>query len=118
MKTLEFYVVWVLFFACSIFGHVALKQAAGISDRFEWSKVLGLWKDPWAMSAGFSWVISCFLWALLLTRYSVGQASSHSALRYILILVVAYFWFGESFSQRQAIGVVLIGAGIWLTSGS
>jgi drug/metabolite transporter (DMT)-like permease len=116
MKIIESIVVWGLFLGCSVFGHVALKRAAGSSDRFEWGRALWLWKDPWAMGAGLSWMVSCFLWALLLTRLGVGEATSQSAVRYVLILAAASIWLGESFSTRQTLGCALIAIGIWMTS--
>ena len=59
---------------------------------------------------------SCYLWAVLLTRHGVGEASSQSALRYVLILVAATIWLGESMTIRQVLGCVLISAGIWLAA--
>lgn len=116
MKTAEFIFVWGLFLASSVFGHVALKHAAGASERFDWGRAFLLWKEPWAMGAGISWIVSCFLWGLLLTRFEVGEASGHSALRYVLILAAAWFWLGETVSIRQGIGCALIGVGILLLS--
>lgn len=116
MRMLESIFVWGLFMASSVFGHVALKRAASSSDRFEWLKALALWKDPWAVGAVVSWMASCYLWAVLLTRYGVGEASSQSALRYVLILLAATLWLGESMTIRQGFGCVLISAGIWLAA--
>jgi drug/metabolite transporter (DMT)-like permease len=116
MKQLEIIAVWTLFFGSSVFGHVALKRAAGVSSDFEYAKVLGMWKDPWAVTAVASWVLSSLLWALLLTRFEVSEAAGHSSLRYVLILLLAVFWLGESLSTRQVAGAVFIMLGIWLTA--
>lgn len=116
MKIAESILVWGLFLASSVFGHVALKHAAGASERFEWGRAFWLWKNPWAIGAGLSWMVSCFLWALLLTRFGVGEASGHSALRYVLILAAVSIWFGEAISFRQGIGCAFIGVGILLIS--
>lgn len=116
MKHFEIAAVWVLFFGSSVFGHVALKRAAGVSSRFEYAKVMAMWKDPWAVTAMMSWTLSCLLWALLLTRYDVSEASGHSSLRYVLMLILAVFWLGEPMSPRQISGAVLITVGIWLTA--
>ncbi len=116
MKQLEIIVVWALFFGSSVFGHVALKRAAGLSSQFEYTRVLGMWKDPWAMAAVASWTLSCLLWALLLTRFGVSEAAGHSSLRYVLILLAAVLWLGEPLSMRQIAGAVFIMLGIWLTA--
>jgi drug/metabolite transporter (DMT)-like permease len=116
MKRFELFLVWTLFFGSSVFGHVALKRAAGISTGFEYMKVLNMWRDPWAVSAVLSWTLSCLVWALLLTRYGVSEAAGHSSLRYVLMLMLATCWLGETLTTRQIAGAVLITAGIWLTA--
>ncbi len=116
MKQLEMLLVWLLFFASSVFGHVALKQAAGVSDRFDYARLWQMWKDPWALAAIASWTLSCLLWALLLTRFGVAEASSHSAIRYVGIVLAAVLFFREPLTAKQAVGMILITAGIWLTA--
>lgn len=39
MKYFKIAAVWALFFGSSVFGHVALKRAAGNSAHFEYAKV-------------------------------------------------------------------------------
>lgn len=116
MKSIEALLVWTVFFASSVFGHVALKRAAGISDKFEYARVLEMWRNPWAISAIFCWTLSCLVWALLLTRYGVAEAAGHSSMRYVLILLVAVLWLGESLDFKQIVGAVFIATGIWLTA--
>lgn len=116
MKTIELAAIWTLFFASSVFGHVALKCAAGTSAEFQYSRVWNMWKDPWAIGAIASWMLSSLLWALLLTRFGVAEAAGHSSLRYVLILLLAVLWLGEPISARQAIGAGFIAVGIWLTA--
>lgn len=116
MKQFETAVVWVLFFGSSVFGHVALKRAAGVSTRFDYGRILEMWRDPWTVTAILSWTLSCIIWALLLTRYSMTEAAGHSSLRYVLMVLLAVFWLGEPMSVRQIAGTVLIAAGIWLTA--
>ena len=116
MKNFESIAIWSLFFGSSVFGHVALKRAAGVSARFDYAKVLGMWKDPWAVTAIISWMVSCLLWALLLTRHDVSGAASHSSLRYVLIVLAAVIWLKEPLGYRQVAGALLITAGIWLTA--
>lgn len=116
MKHFEMLAVWGLFFGTSVFGHVALKRAAGISANFEYAKVLGMWKDPWAVTALASWTLSCLAWALLLTRFGVSEAAGHSSLRYVLMVMLATFWLGEPLTSRQIAGAAFIMLGIWLTA--
>ena len=115
MNRLETLLVWALFLGSSVFGHVALKRAAGHGDKFDYLRAFTLWKDPWALGALFAWGASCLLWALLRTRHGVGQAAGTSSLCYVLMLGAAAVWLGETLDWRQGVGCVLIGAGIWLT---
>lgn len=115
MKSIESLLIWSLFFGTSVYGHVALKRASGHGAAFDYARVLSLWKDPWAISALVAWTLSCLLWALLLTRYGVAEATNTSALRYALILGAAALWLSESLDWRQILGCALIAAGIWLT---
>lgn len=116
MRFGETLLVWALFLASSVFGHVALKRASGISAHFDYARVLGMWKDPWAITAVLSWTLSCLLWALLLTRYDVAEAAGHSSLRYVAMLLAAVICLGETLTTRQMTGAALITAGIWLTA--
>lgn len=116
MRRFEVLLVWGLFFGSSVFGHVALKRAAGISAKFEYMKVLGMWKDPWAVTALASWTLSCLLWALLLTRFGVSEAAGHSSLRYVLMMILATCWLGEPLTARQVAGAIFITFGIWLSA--
>jgi drug/metabolite transporter (DMT)-like permease len=108
--------VWTLFLASSVFGHVALKRAAGVSGQFEYARVLAMWRDPLALTAVAAWTLSCFLWAVLLTRYGVAEAAGHSSLRYVAMLAAAVLLLGETLTTRQIAGAGLIAAGIWLTA--
>lgn len=116
MKLLETLSVWTLFFASSVFGHVALKRAAGIADHFDYARIVTMWKNPWAITAILSWTISCLIWALLLTRYGVTEAAGHSSLRYVLMVAMAVIWLREPLTARQILGTVFIGTGIWMTA--
>ena len=116
MRLFETMLVWAFFLGSSVFGHVALKRAAGQADHFDYKRALTMWKEPWALGAMLAWVLSCLLWGLLLTRQGVGQATGTSALRYVLILLAAVLWLGETMNWRQGLGCGLIVAGIWLTT--
>jgi drug/metabolite transporter (DMT)-like permease len=118
MKLGETLLVWALFLSSSVFGHVALKRASGISEHFDYARVFGMWRDPWAVTAVLSWTLSCVLWALLLTRYGVAEAAGHSSLRYVVMLLAAVLCLGETLTTRQMAGAVLITAGVWLTAKS
>lgn len=100
--------IWVLFFATTVYGHIALKIAV---DR---RPVLAALVSVWGWSACLAWGVSCLLWAFALSEHRLQQANALSSLRYVLIGLAAWGWLGERMSGPQAIGMVLIMAGILL----
>ena len=82
-------IVWGLFFATSVFGHVALKRGAGSGGVYDFRTASSVFLSPWGLSALAAWSMSCWLWAVLLTKHSLLTANSVSTLRYVLICAAA-----------------------------
>jgi drug/metabolite transporter (DMT)-like permease len=57
-------------------------------------------------------------WIWVLQRSELGKIYPLMALAFILVPVASHFLFGESFTWRYALGVVLLVTGIVLTSSS
>ena len=100
--------IWVVYFATDIYGHVALKNASG--EQGLWNTLFSVW----GVSAGLSWVISALTWTLLLSRNSLLTANTISALTYVLITLAAWVLFREAITLSNLIGVVLVCTGIYL----
>jgi drug/metabolite transporter (DMT)-like permease len=105
----------VLFFATSVYGHVALKFAVDQAAR-ENSKgtVLSALANGWGWSACLAWGVSCLLWAMALARQPLVQANALSALRYVLVCLAAWVLLGERLSWPQVLGMALLTTGILL----
>ena len=104
-------VVWGLFFATSVYGHVAFKVAANqeaVSVTI-WKMVFSLW----GLTAIVAWGISTLLWLLILSKSDLLAANSISTLRYILLTLAAVFILNESISLSQSIGTLLIMVGVY-----
>jgi uncharacterized membrane protein len=115
LKWFEPLALWALFFATSVYGHVALKLAvAPVADggygRVLWACVT----DFWGWSAVFAWGVSCALWALTLSRHELMTANAISSLRYALTCVAAWAFLSEGIGWQRAAGMLLIGIGIVL----
>lgn len=109
-------ILWGLFFASSIFGHVALKRGAGKALDYSFHTGTTVFLSPWGIAALFSWTFSCWLWAVLLTRHSLFEANSVSTLRYVFICIASFFLLKESFTARDVAGMAFISIGVWLIS--
>jgi drug/metabolite transporter (DMT)-like permease len=106
-------IIWALFFATSVYGHVAYKLAASEQEQFSlWHTLFGFW----GISAGVAWVVSGVLWVLLLVKSPLLTASSISSLRYGFIVLAAIIWLGERLTWGQSFGVVLIMVGIYFVA--
>ena len=110
---------WTLFFATSVYGHVAIKVATrageGTRDPVPWLQRAGeLAANPWTLSGVAAWCVSGVVWVAILEKSSLSQAMSVSALRYGLVILAAFSILGEDITGRQWLGMMLIAAGITL----
>ena len=102
--------VWPLFFATSVYGHVAFKIAT--RDASAWRALL----SPWAITATLAWIASALLWVAILARHPLLTANTVSSLSYVLIAVAAVLFFGEWPTATSAVGVALVVVGIYLVA--
>jgi len=110
-ETLGGVLVWLAFFATSVYGHAALKLAvdsnpATLRAALSW----------WGATAFLAWTASGVLWMLVLRKHSLFDASTISSLRYVAICITAWIvWKGE-LDVRSLAGAVLITAGVCLVA--
>ena len=107
-------VIWVLFFATSVYGHVALKLAVGPGTLGYRESLKVAATSFWGWSTVIAWGLSCVLWLLAISRQKLLVASSVSSLSYVLICAAAWLWLGERVTTTQGVGIALIAAGIVL----
>jgi drug/metabolite transporter (DMT)-like permease len=107
--------LWLLFFATTVYGHVALKFAVDRAEPGDFRRALvAALVDHWGWSACLAWGVSCVLWAAVLSRQTLLQANAVSSLRFVLICLAACVLLGESLNRTQTLGMALIAAGILL----
>jgi uncharacterized membrane protein len=114
LSGIESAVVWGLFFATTVYGHVALKVAAGSGETYNYRQVPLALSTVWGWTAMAAWAISGLLWILVLTKSSVLAANSVASLRYVLICAAASLFLHEKLQIQQGVGMLLVAAGIWL----
>jgi uncharacterized membrane protein len=109
-------VIWALFFATSVYGHVALKLAVGrgAGDGSYRRALVAAATSFWGWSAVAAWTLSCVFWVMALARQQLLTAASISALSYALLCAAACAFLGEPVTRPQVVGVALIVAGIFL----
>jgi drug/metabolite transporter (DMT)-like permease len=110
------FAVWFLFFASSVIGHVAFKRGAGTNSSLDFKSGTSVFFSSWGILGLLSWAASCWLWAVLLTRYSLFSASSISAIRYVAICGCSMLVLKEWVGPREMLGAALIVAGIFLVA--
>jgi len=107
-------VIWALFFASSVFGHVAIKLGTAGDGGEGWGRAWALATSPWTISGVGAWCLSGVLWVAILDKTGLSEAMSVSALRYALIILAAFALLGEPIGGRQWAGMALIAVGIGL----
>ena len=103
--------VWTLFFATTVYGHVAMKLAV---DRHQGLVAAGL--SVWGLSAVLAWGASSVLWMLVLTKDTLFRASTISSLRYVLVLLAAAAMTRKVPNAQSLAGAVLVAVGVYLAS--
>jgi drug/metabolite transporter (DMT)-like permease len=108
---------WGGYFAGSVFGHVALKRAAGTGGTYDLARSVTALGSPWGIAAMLAWAVSAWAWTFALTRHRLIDANAISALRVVLGAAAATLWLGERAGSREIAGTLLVAAGVWLLRG-
>ncbi|MDY6897717.1 MAG: hypothetical protein SWZ49_06500 [Cyanobacteriota bacterium] len=108
--------VWCLFFASSVYGHVALKLAVGSEESQTAKSLFSSAISFWGLSAWVSWGASAVLWMVVVSKHPLFEASSISAMRYVVICLTAWLILKDAISVRDAIGIFMITLGIILVA--
>lgn len=102
-------VEWALFFATTVYGHVAMKFAVDGHRR-----LVDAGLSLWGVSAVAAWGASSLLWMSLLQRDTLFHATTVSSLRYALTVAAAYAVSRATPSWSQLAGAALVVAGVYL----
>lgn len=107
-------IYWALYFATSVYGHVALKVAVRGAPEHSTLGVLRSGTSAWGLTAYLAWGVSCACWMLVLARSTLLRANSVSSLGYVFISACAILFLGEAITWSRAVGAGLIALGILL----
>ena len=110
------WMLWILFFASGVYGHLALKLAVGSSPLEKPQALLRACTGAWGLTAFSAWALSAGLWMLLLSRHSLARANAISALGSLLLSLSAWLLLHEAWTWSKTLGAVLVAAGIYLVA--
>lgn len=78
--------------------------------------VLDFVLDPWMITVAIAVLAAGVAWALALTRLDLSHAYPFMSLSFVFVLVFSALLFNEALTGAKAIGIVLIGVGLWVGS--
>lgn len=93
------------------FKIAAVKSAPADFD-FAW--LARVFSEQWIYFAVCGYIGAFFTWITLLKRAPIGPAFAASHLEIVSVLIISVFFLGETLSRSQALGGILILAGILL----
>lgn len=69
---------------------------------------------PWIWAALVSEIASFIIWMKILSVHDLSKAFPLSAISYVLVLCIGWFFFDETILPLQILGGALILAGVWM----
>ncbi len=86
----------------------------GTGARAEY--ILAFLLNPWVITVAIATVAAGVAWALTLTRLELSHAYPFMSLSFVFVLVFSGLLFNEALTAAKAIGIILIGLGLWVGS--
>ena len=118
-----FYIFGTIFF--TVYGQIVLKWRINdigvLPDGGMGEKVLFLFKvlfDPWVFSGFLAAFVASFFWMAAMTKFDISYAYPFMSSAFVLVFLLSVVLFHEPVTWQKVIGLVLIVAGIIVTSRS
>lgn len=104
----------------TVYGQLVLKwQAAVVGPPTGGSLVayvVGMLLRPWVLSGLFAAFLASACWILAVSRFELSKVYPFMALNFVVVAVLAAPLFGEALSTPKLVGLVLVVAGLVVTS--
>lgn len=117
-----FYIFGTIFF--TVYGQLILKwrinYVGSLPDGL-YDKIIFLVKllfDPWIFSGFFAAFVASFFWMAAMTKFEISYAYPFMSSAFVLVFILSVFLFQETITWQKIIGLLLIVAGIIVTSRS
>ena len=118
-----FYIFGTIFF--TVYGQIVLKwrindigalPTGGFGDKFIF--LLKILFDPWVFSGFFAAFVASFFWMAAMTKFDISYAYPFMSLAFVLVFLLSVVLFNEAVTWQKVLGLLLIVAGIIVTSRS
>ncbi|MFB5660218.1 EamA family transporter [Alteribacillus sp. HJP-4] len=116
------YIFGTIFF--TVYGQIMLKwrisKFGSLPAEFQ-EKVFFLFRllfDPLILSGFLSAFVASFFWMAAMTKFDISYAYPFMSLSFMLVFILSVFLFNEPMTVHKIAGLVLIIAGILVTSQS
>ncbi len=117
-----FYIFGTIFF--TVYGQIVLKWRInsigslpeGLSDKIIF--LVKLLFDPWIFSGFFAAFIASFFWMAAMTKFDISYAYPFMSSAFVLVFLLSVVLFQEPITWQKIVGLILIVAGIIVTSRS
>ena len=80
--------------------------------------LLKLWLDPFILSGFIAAFIASLFWMVAMTKFEISYAYPFTSLSFVLVFIISIYLFSETFSIGKIVGLLLIVAGVIVTSKS
>jgi len=118
-----FYIFGTIFF--TVYGQIVLKwrinSVGSLPEESFADKITFLIKllfDPWIFSGFFAAFIASFFWMAAMTKFDISYAYPFMSSAFVLVFLLSVIIFQEPVTWQKIMGLVLIVAGIVVTSRS
>ena len=110
--------------AFTVYGQIILKWRmqlyqvlpSGLVEKFLF--LVKLLLDPFVLSGFGSAFIASLFWMAAMTKFELSYAYPFTSLSFVLVFIISILVFGEAVSIGKVIGLLLIIAGVIVTSKS
>jgi len=118
-----FYIFGTIFF--TVYGQIVLKwrmngigalPEGGVSDKIIF--LIKVLFDPWVFSGFFAAFIASFFWMAAMTKFDISYAYPFMSGSFVLVFLLSVLLFNEPITWQKVTGLLLIIAGIIVTSRS
>ena len=110
--------------AFTVYGQIILKWRmqlyqelpSSLIDKFLF--LIKLLLDPFILSGFGSAFVASLFWMAAMTKFELSYAYPFTSLSFVLVFIISIFVFGEAVSVGKVAGLLLIIAGVIVTSKS
>ncbi len=102
----------------AVSGQTFIKQGMGKIGSFSDMPLMQFFQrallSPLVILGLFLYIVSSFIWFMVLSRVELSVAYPALSLGYILVLAIGFFFLGETITLAKLAGVILICLGVFL----